>query len=177
MNSIELLGLHAEHAYEALLESLNDVPEEQAWAVAGLDGPDYLHSNGSILGIVQHIASCKVMYASAGFRNLEVRWRLCADRIEALGSDWHANLAYLEESQDYWMSSWHDLQEADLPALRQTNWGVEWPAWRIIATMTHHDSYHAGQIALLRASLKPSATPPESTANHIREYLRDSPSW
>jgi hypothetical protein len=31
-----------------------------------------------------------------------------------------------------------------------TNWGEEWPAWRIFWTMIHHDAHHGGEIGALR---------------------------
>ena len=31
-----------------------------------------------------------------------------------------------------------------------TNWGEEWPAWRIFTTMTDHDRHHGAEIGVLR---------------------------
>jgi hypothetical protein len=154
MQTVELLRTDAEEAYAALQRALAGVSEGEAWAAISLQGAAYLHSPGSILGIVQHVATCKVMYASAAFRGLEVRWRDCADRIEALGSDWPASLAYLEESQVYWMASWATLLPEELEAPRRTNWGEEWPAWRIFWTMTEHDIHHGAEIGALRDLLR-----------------------
>lgn len=177
MSRVSLLRVAAEEAFRDLLVALEGVTGPEAWAVPQLQGRDYLHSDGSILGIVQHLATCKVMYASAGFRNTEVRWRDCADRVESLGADWTANQAYLAESQQYWLASRAALPDEELDQPRKTNWGETWPTRRIIATITHHDSYHGGQIALLRAMLKPASGPPPSQAGQMRRVLRDSPSW
>ena len=40
--------------------------------------------------------------------------------------------------------------EADLDRPVMTNWGEEWPAWRIFWTMIHHDAHHGGEIGVLR---------------------------
>jgi hypothetical protein len=42
------------------------------------------------------------------------------------------------------------LDDADLERLVMTNWGEEWPAWRIFWTMIHHDAHHGGEIGALR---------------------------
>jgi hypothetical protein len=43
--------------------------------------------------------------------------------------------------------------------------------------MTHHDSYHAGQIAVFRYASPESTDPPSSVAADIRKYCADLPSW
>ena len=175
---VELLQAEGHQAHQQLMEAVEGVTEGEAWALPRLDGPDYLHSDGSILSIVQHIAVCEVMYASAAFRRGEVRWRNCASRLEEIGPDWEANLAYLRESHDYWLGSWDSLTDGDLHEPRPTNWGEEWPAWRIISTIAQHASYHAGQIALLRAILLPAERPPAlRQVEAIRQLLRESPYW
>jgi uncharacterized damage-inducible protein DinB len=173
MNHIQLLRLQAEQAYTELTDTLRDVSQPHAWAVTPLEGCGYLHTSGSILEIVQHLATCKVMYGSAAFRDLAVRWPDCAARLDAIGADWQKNLAYLQESQDAWLGCWSSLEADELLRLRSTNWGEQWPTWRIISTITHHDAYHAGQIALLHASLPAASVPPPSHADAIRRYLQD----
>ncbi len=177
MTAVGLLRLDAEREFDGLLDVLYDVTEGQAWAVSASEGPGYLHTNGSILGIVRHLAVCKVMYASAAFRDVEVRWRDCAQALEELGAGWDPNLEYLRQSQAYWLSSWDDLSDGDLSVSRRTNWGDEWPTWQIIATISHHDSYHAGQIALLNTALPPSAVPPPSEVDDMKKHFGNHPTW
>ncbi len=43
-----------------------------------------------------------------------------------------------------------ELEDADLERPVPTNWGEEWPAWRIFWTMIHHDAHHGGEIGALR---------------------------
>jgi uncharacterized damage-inducible protein DinB len=173
MKSIDLLRLQAEQAYRELIDTLQEISEGHAWAVAPQEGCGYLHTSGSILEIVQHIATCKVMYGSAAFRDTAVRWSDCAAQLDALGADWQQNLAYLQESHEAWLNGWSTLSDEELARLRPTNWGEQWPTWRIITTISQHDSYHAGQIALLHASLPAASVPPPSHADAIREYLQD----
>ena len=175
---VELLRLEEDQAHQQVMDALDGVTEKEAWAMPKLEGRAVLHSDGSILSIVQHLATCEVMYASAAFRQGEVRWHACARKLEELGADWDQNLAYLAESHSYWVESWRMLPDGDLLQPRQTNWGEDWPTWRIISTISQHASYHAGQISLLRAILPPTDQPPAlRQVDAIRRYLRDSPYW
>ena len=38
--------------------------------------------------------------------------------------------------------------------LRLTNWGEEWPTWRIFWTMIEHDIHHGAEIGALRDLLR-----------------------
>lgn len=87
MKAIELLRREAGQEFKDLLVALDGIEQELSWAVAPLKPDEYLHNNGSILGIVQHVASCKFMYGSAAFRNLDVRWRHVVARLEEIGAD------------------------------------------------------------------------------------------
>jgi uncharacterized damage-inducible protein DinB len=175
---VQLLRLEDDAAHRQLLEALNGVTENEAWAVPTLEGRDYLHTDGSILSIAQHIAGAEVMYASAAFREGEVRWSEVALRLDEIGADWEQNLAYLVEAHAYWLASWKDLQDAELSLPRKTNWGDDWPAWRVLTCMAQHAAYHAGQIAVMRALLAPAEAPPPLTcADEIRQYCKDSPFW
>jgi uncharacterized damage-inducible protein DinB len=173
MEAIALLRLQAEQAYTELTGTLREIGEGEAWAVAPREGCGHLHTSGSILEIVQHIAVCKVMYASAAFRDSAVRWSDCAAQLDTIGADWPQNLTYLQESHEYWISCWSTLNDDELLHLRPTNWGEQWPTWRIISTLSHHDTYHSGQIALLHASLPAASVPPPSHATAIRNYQQD----
>ena len=71
------------------------------------------------------------------------------------------------------------------PSTRDFNLDVErltfrdrlWPTWRILETVIHHDSYHAGQIPVLRYGVSESSVPPPSSAEDIRRCCADLPSW
>ena len=177
MTAVELLKAEAELAYADLLTALDGVTEAQAWAILPNNGPDYLHTDASIHGIALHVASCKFMYGSIAFRDTEIRWRECADRIETFEPSWVPALTYLEESQKYWMSSWANLADSQLEDEYPHFSGKTWPAWKLIWTVTQHDVYHAGQIAVIRYGIGESDKPPLSVAEDIRKYCAELVSW
>lgn len=177
MTAVELLRAESELAYADLLTALDGVTEGQAWAILPNLGPDYLHTDASIHGIALHIASCKFMYGSIGFRETEIRWRECADRIESFEPSWAPALSYLEESQKYWLASWEKLPDSQLEEERPHFSGKTWPTWKLIRMVTYHDAYHAGQIAVLRYGIGESDKPPLSVAEDIRKYCAELPSW
>src|SRR5579862_3686602 len=127
MRCVEVMRLEADLAYEALESACAGISELVAWATIGVQEGEYLHTNGSIIGIVQHIAVCKVMYGSTGFRKTEVRWRDAIARIEAIGTSWKGSRDYLAEAHRYWLDSWSDLEDpsAEFPHFR----GSLMPAW------------------------------------------------
>lgn len=42
------------------------------------------------------------------------------------------------------------LRDADLDQPPRTNWGEQWPTWRVFWTMIDHDALHGGEIGALR---------------------------
>ncbi|MDR3711027.1 MAG: hypothetical protein P4L33_22215 [Capsulimonadaceae bacterium] len=160
------MTLDAEQAWGDLLDALEGIDEKQAWAIPSMRGTGDLATRGSILEIVQHLATSKIMYASAAFRQNEFGWDDVFARVRELGANWQDNINHLHDAHRYWMTSWANLTEQDLTSPRMTNWGAYWPAWRIISTISHHDSYHSGQISLLRAILPPAELPCPTQADY-----------
>lgn len=177
MSSIELLKYQAELTYANLRAAIDGVTEKQAWAVLPNNGSDYIHTDGSIHGLVLHIATCKRIYGSVAFRNSEIRWRDCADDLDKIEPSWEAAVEYLEESHQYWMASWADLADADLERefLHFRHRMV--PAWKLIHTVIDHDTHHGAQISLIRYAIGESDVPPPSSAEDIRNSCKDIPSW
>src|SRR5262249_44172675 len=173
MQVVDLLRRETALAYADLMETLEGVTESQAWAVLKQGGTDYLHSDASIHGVVLHIATCRRMYGSIAFRDGEIRWRDCADQVERFEPSWPAALEYLAESQRYWLGTWESLTDDDLEREVGHFSGKTWPAWKIIRMVTHHESYHAGQIAVFRYASPESTDPPPSVAADIRQYCSD----
>jgi hypothetical protein len=171
----ELLKASAERGFKQMMDALEGVTQVQAWAVLPQGGPDYLHTDGSIHGIALHAAGCKLVYGSIAFRGTEIRWRDAADRIEAFEPNWDGAMEFIRASHEYWMASWADV--TDFEELRPTNYKEPWSAFRLIDQMNHHDSYHAGQVAILRYAIGESDVPPPSSAEDIRKYCRDSVHW
>jgi hypothetical protein len=54
------------------------------------------------------------------------------------------------EGQQLLRADLEGLSDVGLDALRWTNWGEQWPAWRILWTMIDHDAHHGAEIGCLR---------------------------
>lgn len=177
MAAIELLYLQSQEAWVELLGSLTGVTQAQAWGVLPDVGADYLHTDGSIQGVALHVATSKRMYGSIAFRNGELRWRECAEHLDAFEPNWEKAHAYLVDSHEYWLSTWAKLADDDLMRKVPHFSGTVWPVWRILQTVIHHDAYHAGQIAMLRYAVAATDKPPPSSAEDIRTHCRNLPNW
>jgi len=176
MTAFELLRRDAEYAWKELQGALEGVTEAQAWATLPHLGPDYLHTDASIFGITLHIAGGKWINGSVCFRDTEIRWHEIADQIEAFEPAWEPALDYLRRGHEYWMDSWSSLQ--DIEEIRPTNWKRgDLPAWQILQIINQHDSYHAGQITMLRYAIGESQDKPASVAEDIRTYCKDLKAW
>ena len=176
MTTLDLLKSDAEYGFNEVMKSLDGVTEAQSWSVLPNTGPDYLHTDASIHGIVHHMASVKWMYGSICFRDTELRWREYADQVAAFEPSWPAALDYLQRGHEYWMKSWANLE--NLEEMRPTNWkSGDCEAWKIIRIMSQHDSYHAGQIAVLRYGVGETDIKPSSAAEDVRTYCRESAHW
>lgn len=175
--SVEFLRSMSEFARGELIEALDGVTEGKAWSVLPPAGDEYLHSDGSIHGITLHIAVCEVMYGSMAFRGTEIRWRDLEARVAGFEPSWTAAREYLDEAHQYWLASWAELDDGDLDREVPHFSGELRPASQIIRMMIHHDSYHAGQIAVLRYAVGQSDTPPPSVALDIRTHCASLPSW
>jgi hypothetical protein len=92
-----------------------------------------------------HIALCKVMYHEWAFGPREETWTT----IETPG-DVAATITMLERGQGQLADDLASLNDRDLERRVLTNWGEEWPAWRIFTTMTDHDRHHGAEIGVLR---------------------------
>ncbi|MDQ2987244.1 MAG: DinB family protein [Armatimonadota bacterium] len=174
---LEYFKSQAEIAYGDLLESIRDLDELGSWSRLTPREGDYLHSDGSIIGQVTHVAGCKVLYGSAAFHSMETRLKEITERTIAIGTDWEEAKAYLEECQAYWLSSWSGLHDDALDDLAPTNWGDEWPIWKILNCVMGHDHYHAGQIALTRAVALPADSPPPPLNEEEIAFLKTFKAW
>lgn len=175
MTPYDLLKQDAEAAYNEVTTALEGVTEAQAWSVLANNGPDYLHTSGSIYSIVLHLAGVKWMYANICFRQGALRWRDIADQIEAFEPSYSAAVDYLQRGHQEWMESWANIE--DLEAIHPSHWKGEWPAWKILQRMAQHDAYHAGQIVIFRYANPETDVKPISEAEDLRRYCRDLPHW
>lgn len=92
-----------------------------------------------------HVGACKLMYHEYAYGPARLTW----DEL-ALPGTVDGALALLEEGQQRLLSALVDLTDANLPSLCATNWGEQWPTWRIFWTMVTHDLEHGAEIGLLR---------------------------
>jgi hypothetical protein len=92
-----------------------------------------------------HVAMCKVMYHEYAFGPGELTWLT----IETPGTP-DAALEMLDTGHALLTDDLAEQDDADLERSVSTNWGEEWPAWRIFWTMIHHDAHHGGEIGALR---------------------------
>lgn len=92
-----------------------------------------------------HVAECKVMYHEYAFGPGRLTWPEIdsAHTVEAAVAQLTEGHALLHE--DLAKSSDRDL---DRPC--STNWGEQWPAWKIFWTMIQHDIHHGAEIGTLR---------------------------
>ena len=92
-----------------------------------------------------HVAECKLMYHEYAFGAAKLTW-------PEIDSAHTANdaIAALEHGQSLLLGDLASLDDADLNAGRQTNWGEAWPTWRVFTTMIQHDAQHGGEIGALR---------------------------
>lgn len=168
---IELSNL----AWETFRESIDGLTEGLAWASVECQPGEYLHTEGSILSQIAHVANGKIIYGSVGFRETEVRWRALSPKIDSLWPNLDAVVAWLYEAHDYWMNCWVEVDYLDSDRLRFD--GSLHPGWKLVATGIHHDHYHAGQIQLQRAILAPSSIPPPPEGVLWEKYCKEFPCW
>jgi hypothetical protein len=92
-----------------------------------------------------HIASCKWMYYEYAFGPGKLSW----DDLEIPHTAEGAKI-WLEAGYQKIKSAIEKLSDEDLATPRKTNWGDEWPTWRIFWAMIYHDLHHGAEISCLR---------------------------
>ncbi len=92
-----------------------------------------------------HLASCKIMYYEYAFGPEKLTW----DTLDFPHTVADA-MAWLQEGHAQLKAALNNLSEADLAEMRLTNWGEQWPTWRIFWTIAAHDLHHGAEISCLR---------------------------
>jgi uncharacterized damage-inducible protein DinB len=177
MNAVSVLRQSADFSFTELVEAIAGVDEAKSWAVVMPIEGEYLNTAGSIIAVVQHIAACKLLYASSAFTNQVPRGREVFERTKQIGTNWALSKQFLDESQAYWMESWSSLTDDQLENRYGNIWGTTSPAWKIISRVIHHDQYHAGQINMIRSIAQSSTSPPDMRFDEEEKYARESPTW
>ena len=163
MRSVQLLSRQLDEAYRMILDSVEGLTDEEfwwepvadAWTVRqGPDGrwsADYAEPDPdpapltTIAWRLVHVAECKIMYHEYAFGPGRLTW----PDIDSAHSAADA-IAQLEEGQALLAADVAALDDDELERPRATNWGEDWPTWKIFWTMIHHDIHHGAEIGALR---------------------------
>ena len=92
-----------------------------------------------------HLASCKVMYHEYAFGAQRLTFPDLTIPHTA-----HDTICWLEEGHRLLEADLSMMVNDDLNRLVLTNWGEQWPAWRIFWVMLSHDIQHGAEIGCLR---------------------------
>lgn len=173
----QLLADQLDDAYRSLRSRVDGLTDDEffwepvpdCWTVRqaadgrwSVDYPDLHPVPGPVTTIawrLVHLAECKVMYHEYAFGPARLTW----PEIDSAHTAATA-IAELEHGQGLLLAALAALRDDELDASRLTNWGEEWPAWRVFWTMIDHDLHHGGEIGVLRdlyreRSMKPTRVP------------------
>jgi uncharacterized damage-inducible protein DinB len=140
-------GIEDSNESQALLTNLATVSDEQ-WRGR------LPHVERTIESIAGHVGACKIMYDDYAFGAGTLQWATPEVEPYAAGGSRTEVTAWLRDAHDRLVEHVSALSDdAELDALRLTNWGEERPTRWIIAAMITHDAYHAGEINHLRSLL------------------------
>ena len=163
MRSVQLLAQQLDEAYRMIRERVEGLTDEEFWwePVAGSwtirqgdDGrwaadyavPDPVPPPFTTIGWrLVHVAECKIMYREYAFGPGRLTW----PDIDSAHTASNA-IAQLEEGHAVLASDLAGLDDDELDRPRATNWGEDWPTWKIFWTMIHHDIHHGAEIGALR---------------------------
>jgi hypothetical protein len=161
--AVELLGREMAEAYELIRTRVDGLTNDEFWWepvpgcwtvrrgegerwAADYEIPDPAPSPfTTIAWRLVHVAECKLMYHEYAFGDARLIWPDLDSPHTAA-----AAVRALEDGQALLVRDLESLDDADLDRPRMTNWGEEWPAWRIFWTMIHHDVHHGGEIGVVR---------------------------
>jgi hypothetical protein len=152
-------------SHRVFVENLRDVSIDEALFAAG--------GYRSILGIAKHTAAWSAVYYSYVFEPSPQHWdatdwpRGLRDRIEPSKAYLDEVVAWFERTYRRWVDSLIDVQ--DLAAPRPVHWGGATPLAEIVAMVTAHWAYHAGEINAILAIRREEAWEygEEVEENHI----------
>ncbi len=161
--AVELLARELDHAYRMVRDCVEGLTDDEfwwepvpgAWTVrrgeSGRWAADYEEPDPvpapftTIAWRLDHIIECKIMYREYAFGAARLTWPEL-DSAHTAGDA----IAELERGHAALVHDLEGLSDEDLDRPRATNWGEEWPTWRIFWTMIHHDIHHGAEIGVLR---------------------------
>jgi len=142
----------AHRQYKALVELIANVSPEDAVKYAADSWPDHtwgVGQNGSISGIVYHVAAWKVLTLPAVIVGGKPAGRSAFDAAAAPSvSDWPAVHRWFVEVGDAWDAHLDALTEQDMDVEHEWE-GQSLTLHTLITEMMEHDLQHASQIEYL----------------------------
>jgi uncharacterized damage-inducible protein DinB len=129
------------------LANVRDVSLDEALDAAG--------GFRSVMGLLKHTAGWAEVYRSYAFDPQPRHWadiawpRGLRETIDPSNAYLGELIAWFEASSRAWIESIDD--DVDLGQERPVHWGGTWPLRDIVASVTGHWSYHAGEINLILA--------------------------
>lgn len=151
------LKTRAERSYRNLLAQIEGIPAEEALSGSRPDWPDHrwgIGQNGSIAGIVYHVAAWKQLGLPVfqPGRHPLLRADFDSDTAPAL-DDWQGIQSWLKQVGTAWNAELAALPPEAFDTL--VTWdGVTFTVAKFVTEMYEHDIQHAAQIEYLRQQLK-----------------------
>lgn len=147
------LKRRAERSFRYLLLQLKEVTPEMALYDSHPDWPDHrwgIGQNGSIAGIVYHLAAWKQMTLPLFRPEGKPLTRAEFDLDSAPApDDWTGILAWLKQVGTAWLAELAALPDEALDATREWE-GETMTLAKVVVEMMEHDVYHTGQIEYLK---------------------------
>jgi uncharacterized damage-inducible protein DinB len=129
------------HSLVGNLKSLK--PEDWTWIPP--------EGDRSIQLIVEHIGVCKIMYENHAFGDAKLSWDDQLVEDESVLWTIPSAIRWLRDCNSRWRTSVAALTDEELLRPRKAHWGEMKETRFIISAMIEHDTYHAGEINLLRS--------------------------
>jgi hypothetical protein len=142
-----LARVSLQEAHRTFVENLRGVSLDEALDAAG--------GFRSILGVTKHAAAWSAVYHSYAFESSPRHWdatdwpRGLRDRIEPSAAYLQEVLAWFDRTYERWLESL--VARIDLDAPRPVHWGGTAPLSEIVAMVSAHWAYHAGEINAILA--------------------------
>lgn len=125
-------------------------PSEREWfSDEAWDGTQFLDLAPSPFTTIGwrlvHLGSCKIMYHEHAFGERRDLWA----ELTGIHTPGEA-IDQLDRGHRFLAEDLARLSDAHIDGTSLTNWGEEWPTWRIFTTMIRHDLQHGAEIGCMR---------------------------
>lgn len=152
----QFLKQRAERNFAHLLREVSAVTKEEATRFASEAWPSHkwgIGQNGSIAGIVYHIAAWKSLSLPLFEPTRELRTAEDFDPDTAPAvDDWEGVVNWLREVSTQWLSALSRLSDPDFDSLCPWETATI-PLWEFVVEFIEHDVQHTSQIEYLRQRL------------------------